>query len=284
MAKRRGKKQDSPLWQWLLVAAVAFGLYKGVDYYLNRKEAPPSAVARKSVTPKPNPTPETQAAGPITEWTFQASGKFLPEGAYPDNFQPIPLEKDRGALLAFAKKVPGKDPGPQGLTNTQPGLRLIHWDGKEYQTQEVDFVKLRASLGDVPLQKLEGLPRLNVPLKEGESSLYPMRLFLHEDTREVAAYVQVTGAVVQWASLKNPSGKRMPAAFVLGTTARDSRLLRQQKFGGRNYLILEIGLMDEVRAYEGYQWQVQAYYWDGQQYVYDAEYSAKLTEAKKKAS
>jgi hypothetical protein len=284
MAKRRRKTQDSPLWQWLLVAAVAFGLYKGIDFYLNRREAVPPKVLKGPIAQKTVPAPETQKAVPITEWTFQSAGKFLPEGAYPDNFQPLPLEKNHGALLAFAKKIPGKDPGPQGLTNTQPGLSLIHWNGREYQTQPLDFEKLEASLGDVPLKKLEGLPRLNPPLKEGESSLYPMRLFLHEDNREVLAYVQLRGDKMEWAPLKNPSGKRMPAAFVLGTTAQDSRQIRQQKFGGHNYLVLEIGILDELRAFEGYQWQVQAYFWNGQEYVYDPEYSLKLTESKKKSS
>lgn len=284
MAKRRRKNQDSPLWQWLLVAAVAFGLYRGIDFYLNRKEAAPSKALSGPVAQKVVPPSETQEAVPITEWTFQSARKFLPEGAYPDNFQPIPLDKEKGALLSFAKKISGKTPGPQGLTNTQPGLRLIHWDGKEYRTQELDFEKLQASLGDVPLQKLEGLPRLNPPLKEGDVVLYPTRLFLHEDSREIVAYVQVQGAKVQWAPLKNPSGKRMPAAFVLGTTAQDSRQVRQQKVGGRNYLVLEIGLLDEIKTYEGYQWQVQAYYWDGQEYVYDPEFSQKLTEAKKGSS
>jgi hypothetical protein len=281
MAKKRRKNQDSPLWQWILVAVVAFGLYKGVDFYLNRKEAAPEKSHKTAVTPKPSA--EAPGTGPVAEWNFQTAEKFLPQGAYPDNFQATPLEKDRGALLAFAKPLPGKTPGPQGLTNTQPGLRLIYWDGKEYRPQEIDFRKLAASLGEVSLQKLEGLPRLNPPFKDGETLFYPTRLFLQDDNREVLAYVQVTESAIQWASLKNPSGKRMPAAFVLGTTASDSRKVRQEKFGGRNYLILEMGSLDELKPYEGYQWQVQAYYWNGQEYVYDADYSQKLTEAKKKS-
>jgi hypothetical protein len=286
VAKQRRKKQDSPLWQWLLVAAVAFGLYKGIDYYLNLQPAhPPTAV--KSPAPAkaiPTPAPETQAT-PITAWTFESAKKFLPEQAYPDNFRPVPLEKNQGALLAFAKKIPGKDPGPQGLTNTQPGLQFIHWDGKQYQSQEIEFTKLAPALGDIPLHQLEGLPQFNqLPFKEGDVTLYPMRLFLHQDNREIVAFLEAQGPSVQWAELKNPIGKRMPALFVLGTTATDSRKFRQQKVGGRNYLILEIGTMDELKAYEGYQWQVQAYYWDGQEYVYDADFSKKLTEAKKNST
>jgi hypothetical protein len=235
--------------------------------------------------PKPTPAPETQAAAPITEWTFQSAKKFLPAGAYPDNFRPVPLEKDQGALIAYAKKIPGKDPGPQGLTNTQPGLQVLSWDGKQYQGREIDFAKLGAALGEIPWQKLEGLPQFNqMPLREGNAILYPLRLFLQQDNREILAFLEVEGTNAQWAQLKNPIGKRMPALFVLGTTANDSRKFRQQKIGGRNYLILELGSLDPLKTYEGYQWQVQAYYWDGQEYVYDPEFSKKLTEAKKSST
>lgn len=288
MAKRRRKSsrknKDSPLWQWILVALVAFGLYKGVDYYLQRRVAPPKPST--PATSKQKKVPElSQKPGPIPEWTFESVEKFLPEQAFPDNFQPTTVVEGKGALLAFAKQLPGKDPGPKGLTNTQPGIRYIHWDGKKYQTKDLDFEKLEASLADLPISKLEGLPHISKqPFREGETFIYPTRIFLQGDDREVMAYVKVQGDDSQWALLQNPSGKRMPAAFVLGTTAQNSRLVRHRKYGGRNYLILENGMMDEMKAYQGYQWNIQAYYWDGNQYVYDSEYSKKLTEAKKKSS
>lgn len=280
MAKRRRKRQDSPLWQWLLVAALAFGLYKGIDYYLYRREAP-APPPPQSLTPPKTETPG-QKTEPIQDWNLESAGQFLPSDAFEDNIQPTSLPDKKGVLLAFAKKVPGKKPDPKGLINTRPGLRLIRWNGNQYQTQEIDFEKLEPSLGGIPVSRLEGLPHLKEkPWQDGETKIYPARIFLHGDSREILAYLQVRDEQATWAPLKNPVGKKMPAAFVLGTTAKSSTQLRQEKFGNHDYLILETGLLNELKPYEGYQWRVQAYYWDGEQYLYDTDYSRKLTEAKK---
>lgn len=289
---RRRKKNDSPLWQWALVALAAFLIYKGIDYYLGPREKglsrPPSqtATSQKSSEGSASPSQSLGAdiTGPIKKWDFAHTEKFLPKNAYPDNFQPTQLEGETGALVAYAKTLPGVEPGPQGLTKTQPGLRWVKWTGKDYQTEDLSFEKLDTALGEVSSKMLEGLPRVGTaPFWEGDVKIYPTRLFLKNDNREIMAYLKVGPNGIDWAPLKHVSGKKMPAAFVLGTTAEQSRQVRHRKYAGRNYLIIENGILDELKAYEGYQWSVQAYYWDKGQFVFDADYSKNLTEAKRSA-
>jgi len=280
----RKKRKDSPWWQWLLIALIAFGLYKVLDHYLpeDRAPAPPQ---KKSVAQPENKTDsqkalETSAAGPIKKFSFEEAQKLLPKEAYPDNVQPTELQPTQGALLAYAKTVDGKTPGPQGQKNTHPGLRWVHWDGKEYEPRDLNFKDLETALGGVSADQMEGMPHLaEHPFHESGADIYPTRIFLKDDNHEIMAYLKVDDSGTSWAPLKHASGKKMPAAFVLGTTAENSRKIRHRKQAGRQYIIIENGTLNEFKAYEGYQWTAQAYYWDKDHFAYDPDYSKKLTEA-----
>lgn len=283
------KKKDSPLWQWVLVALVAFGLYQVLNHFLpkmtGKETEKPAPAAQKSTLPKSRPETEEISGAPVKKWNLEEAQKYLPKSAYPDNVEPWPLPERTGVLLAYARRLSGIEPGPQGLTNTRPGLRSLRWDGKEYKKEDISFGDLDSALPGISEKNFEGLPHLGKnPFDEGKSIIYPTRLFLKGDDREVMAYLKVSEAGTEWAPLNHPSGKRIPAAFVLGTTAETTRQVRHRKHGGRNYLIVENGILDEARAYEGFQWTVQAYYWDSDHFEYDSEFSKKLTESKKEGS
>jgi len=294
MAKKRSRgktrkksKKDSPLWQWILVALLAFALYKGLDHFLGPDwQDPGSKKPRLSSAKKTQGTPSQKSpeptAGPVKEWNFKAASRFLPTEAIDENFQPTPIKDKKGALLAYAKKIPGKNPGPQGLTDTRPGLRVLEWNGQRYDSVDLSFADLEKSLGGLSAKKFEGLPRLEAQrIQLGEAEIIPARIFLSKDNREVVAYLLVQQEGIRWAPLHHASGKKMPAAFVVGTTQKNTRKIQHQKHGGKNYLIVENGVLDEYKAYAGYQWNIQAYFWDGNEFTYDKEYSKKLTEAKK---
>ena len=293
MAKRKRssgrKKKDSPLWQWILVALVAFGLYQVLNHYLPKmgeeKPRKPVSAAKRLPTKKIQTPAEESPAEPVKKWTLEEAQKYLPKSAYPDNIEPFSIPKQSAALLAYAQTRSGVQPGPKGLTNTRPGLRSLRWNGKEYQKDDVSFEALDSALGGISVENFEGLPHLGKnPFDEGNAMIYPTRVFLKGDDREVMAYLSVTEEGTRWAPLNHPSGKKIPAAFVLGTTAKTTRQVRHRKHGGRNYLIVENGILDEMRAYEGFQWTVQAYYWNEDHFEYDSEFSKKLTEAKKQGS
>jgi hypothetical protein len=297
MARRsnrsQGKKtkKGSALWQWLGVALAAFLLYQGLNYFLARQESAParkkpSAVSRREdreVKPSPSAEPEA-SGGPVKKWSFAAAGRFLPEGAYEDNYQATPVGDNYGALLSFAKKIEGKDPGPKGLTHTRPGLRYLVWDGKSYRTADLPFDDLEASLGDISARQFVGLPQVNEqPFLNNGAALFSTKIFLSEDDRHVTAYFVLDGEGIRWAPLHHASGKKMAAAFGEGTTQKTTRSVKQQKYDGKYYLIVENGVLDEYKSYAGYQWNVQAYFWDGKNFTYDDAYSKKLTQAKKLA-
>jgi hypothetical protein len=295
MAKRRrssasrgkGKKKDSPLWQWVLVALAAFLLYKGLDYFLApgmmSSDKRRVIVKAGKKTPEPSPTAKPQPeTGLIKKWSFEAAAPHLPEGAYPDNYQATPIGKKDGALLAYAKLIPGKKPGPQGMTHTQPGLRVLMWNGKNYQPGEFSFAALDPALARISSKSFVGPPQISAkPLLEGDVAIYSAKIFLSNDPREVQAFIQVSEQGADWVQLHHASGKKIPAAFLLGTTQENTRSLKQQSYGGKSYLILENGTLDPYKTYEGFQWNLQAYYWDGKAFVYDQEYSDKLTKEKK---
>lgn len=287
MAKRRRRKtkgKDSPWWQWLLVAVIAFGLYQALNHFLPRDQAPTSdktqSSSSKDKSSLEQEKKETPPEAETKQFSFEEAQKLLPKSAYPDNVQSTSLPATQGALLAYAQTISGKDPGPQGLKNTRPGLRWVHWDGKKYEPKDLNFKELESALGGITLTQMEGLPRLaENPFKESGADLYPTRIFLKDDNREVMAYLKVDKSGTSWAPLHHASGKKMPAAFVLGTTVDHSRKVKHRKHAGRQYIIIENGTLNEFKPYEGYQWTAQAYYWDQDHFQYDSEYSKKLTAA-----
>ena len=277
--RRKKKKKDSTFWQWVVVALAALLLYKGLDYFLPRDQG--EVKKSTSVSKEPSPSPE-EGPSPIEKWTFESASQFLPKEGYRDNFNTIPLAKKDRALLSYAKKIPGKSPGHKGLVNTRPGLRYLFWDGKKYQTEDLSFSALEPSLGKLSSKNFVGLPRVgkkSIPVDQGE--IFPTEIFLSNDDRSIIAYLMVSESGIAWAPLNHASGKKIPAAFVKGTTKETTQGIKNQKHDGKNYLILENGVLDEDRPYAGYKWNIQTYFWDGNNFVYDQEYSQELTRKKK---
>ncbi len=285
MAKKKSKNHYG---QWLLIALAAFALYQGLKHYLNpikisEKKTLAAKILREIPQHSPLPTaPLPEIKEPVKKWTFETAGRFLPEKAYPDNYNSIPTEGESSALLAYAQLIEGKTPGPQGLTNTRPGLRWVKWDGKKYEAEDLDFSKLENAGTGLALQKFTGLPQIpKKPLSEDGSKIFPVKLFLDQDTRVVVAYLIVDGKNAGWAKLNNAEGKELPAAFLQGTTKSTTREIRTEKHDGKLYLIVNSGKLNELKLYEGYQWKVEAFGWNGQAFVFDKNYSEKLTKEKK---
>jgi hypothetical protein len=288
-SKKKSKKKSTPLWQWALLALGAFLLYRGLQYYLSPERYPPKKTISVKKTPEtttpheagPSPTPGVKG-GPIQQWDFKSTGQLLPEGAYPDNFVPIPVKESQSGLLAFAKTLPGKRPGPQGLTNTQPGLSLFRWKDKKYEGQELKFSDLEPALSGINVQKFSGPPQVSKkPFSEAEAEIFTTQIFMGDDPRQVMAFFAVDATGIHWAPLQEADGKKLPAAFVKGTTKDTTRNVHTEKHSDKNYLIVETGKLDPAKLYEGYHWKVEAYFWNGQSFVYDNEYSDKLTKDKK---
>jgi hypothetical protein len=283
--KSRGKKNSPSFWQWLLVAVAAFLLYKGLEHYLGEKKPAPKkpAVTVKAKTPPPSPpAPSPQpTAAPVKKWDFQETAHLLPEGAYQDNFVPLAVRGGELGLIAYAKILAGKKPGPQGLTNTRPGLRWYRWEGGAYRSQELDFSALQEAIGGGSFQKLTGLPELeHSPLLRGEKTLFLTRLSLGEDPMEAIGVTEVDEQGIRWAPAQGPDGKIQAAAFLKGTTRLSTRNVLIQTYDRKTYIVVEQGRLDEKQLHLGYQWKVAAYVWDGKAFVYDKEYSEKLTKEK----
>lgn len=301
MARKKSKKSSkkSPqLWQWVLVAGAAFLLYQGLQRYLNpEKKVPdkkaaavkarvekekPAPAKPAAAPPTPAPTPAASPAptgGPVPKWSFENAARFLPAGAYPDNYTAIPLGDAPSGLLAYAKEIPGKKPGPQGLTNTQPGLRALHWDGKKYQSQDLDFEALKPALGGL---RPVGPPQLErKPWIANGTSVFGAKLFLTDETRFVSGFVLVDAAGPRWAPLQTEDGKTGLAAFLQGTTAATTRKVFKRDLGGKPTIVVEKGSLDLSRPEAGYQWKVEVYAWNGKAFVFDKAVSAKLTQEKK---
>lgn len=218
----------------------------------------------------------------MKKWDFKDTSRLLPPDAFPDNYQPIPLQGNQLGLLAHAKLIPGKKPGPKGLTNTKPGLTWYKLQNEKYQQQQLNFEELKPALGAAPVQKLSGLPEVNqVPLVKGSKTLLLTRLFLGGDPTEAEAVVEADASGLRWATLVDANGKSQPAAFLKGTTRLTTRELITVLHQGKTYLVASQGSLNEAKLYEGYRWKVAAYYWDGNHFVYDRDYSAKLTKDKK---
>lgn len=299
MARKKSKKtsKKSPqLWQWAIVAGAAFLLYQGLQRYVNpdkrstekkppaikakveKEKSPPPKAPAPPASPAPAPTPQP-TSGPLPKWSFDKAGRFLPADAYPDNYTALTLGGGPSGLLAYAKTIPGKKPGPQGLTNTQPGLRVLRWDGKTYQYQDLDFATLQATLGGL---KTVGLPQLErKPWIAGEASVFGTKLFLNDETRFVSGFILVDAAGPHWAPLQGADGKSGITAFLQGTTAATTRKVSKREIGGKPAVVLEKGSLDLSRPEAGYQWKVEAFTWNGKAFVFDKEASAKLTQEKK---
>lgn len=300
MARKKSKKSSkkSPqLWQWVIVAGAAFLLYQGLQRYLDpERKAPEKKVAAVKTKPEkekpaavkpaaePTPTPAPKAtpaptAGPLPKWSFENAARFLPADAYPDNYTAIQLNGSPSGLVAYAKTIPGKKPGPQGLTNTQPGLRVMHWDGKKYQSQDLDFDALKPALGGL---KPVGLPQTERKAWIGNNaSVFGAKLFLNDETRLLSGFIVVDDSGPRWAPLQGEDGKTGLAAFLQGTTAATTRKVNKRDIGGKPMIVVEKGSLDLSRPEAGYQWKVDAYAWNGKAFVFDKEVSAKLTKEKK---
>ncbi|HKY63025.1 MAG TPA: hypothetical protein VJR29_06375 [bacterium] len=310
-SKRSPKKKSTQWWQWLAIAAGAFLLYQGIEHFLyppkesgskksvslktkdrkkerakdkeREKEKPapsPVGAARPSPTPTPHasPTPPAATGGPVAKWDFSSAARFLPPEAYPDNYTALALEGSSG-LLAYAKTIPGKKPGPQGLTNTQPGLRALLWNGKAYDAKELDFNAVKSELENF---KLVGLPQPERrPWIGGAAKVYPMKLFFTDETRLAVAYAVVEPNGPRWATVIDSSGKASPAVFLQGTTAAVTRKVRREEKNGKFYIVSERGSLDLDAPEAGYRWKVEAYAWNGKDFVFDKELSAQLTKEKK---
>lgn len=315
MAKKKSKRSskkssNSKWWQWIAIAAGAFILYQGLEHFLyspkdgpskksvtlktkdrkkekereKEKEKPSESAApaaKPAPTPAPLATPTPHAvptAGPVSKWDFNAGARFLPPEAYPDNYTVLPVEGSSG-LLAYAKTIPGKKPGPQGLTNTQPGLRALLWNGKSYDAKELDFNAVKSELENF---KLVGLPQLDRrPWIGGAAKVYPMKLFFTDETRLAVAYAVVDANGPHWASVTDSTGKVSPAVFLQGTTAAVTRKVRREDKNGKFYIVSEKGSLDLDKPEAGYRWKVEAYAWNGKDFVLDKDFSAELTKAKK---
>lgn len=274
-AKRRAsrrttrRKKTSPLWQWFLMAFVAFGLYLAVDFYLGTRGSSPTdspQAALQSGSEQDNNTTDG--------WSLEKARKFLPKGADPDHFEVYPLLPTGHALLSFGMPLKDKDSDPQGFINIRPGLSFISADGK---AQAIGLSDLEPALGKELLAKLTGRAQVSSSLVAGDNFLIPIRFFLGQDEREVMAYLLIEDGQAKWAPLTHASGKKMPAAFWVGTTAQVARKVRHRK-RATPYLIVEHGLLDEARAFEGFQWKTQAYMWDRGSFYYDEDYSHTLSQ------
>ncbi len=289
MAKKGGSKKNSPqLWQWLAVAVAAFLLYQGLEYLLSKKKPAPAKkpastkISAAPVAKPPAPSPKPQASpGPLKQWNFQETRRLRPDGAYPDNYVPIPVRDKQSGLIAYAKLIPGKTPGPKGLTNTKPGLSFSRLEGEHYQTRDLDFSRLQEVLDAGILKKLSGLPEISAnPVIPGAAPVYSARLFLGEDPREVHSFVVIDGDGLAWASVRDVGGQQKPAACVTGTTKLSTGELRTENRHGKTYIILEKGVLEEAKLHEGYRWAVRAYSWDGKNFVFDPDYSQTLSRQK----
>ncbi len=297
MARKKSKKSASKspaLWQWVLVAGAAFLLYQGLQRWLNPdKAAPekhsvtlkskpekekPAAPPAKQATPAPVPTP-APSTGPVPKWTFQSAARFLPADAYPDNYSEMQLGAGPSGLLAYAKTLPGKKPGPQGLTNTLPGLRALQWNGKQYETKELDFEPLKPALGGL---KLVGPPQADRKpwIADGETVL-PAKFFLNDETRFLVGFILIDAQGPRWAPLQGEDGKPGVAAFLQGTTAATTRKVSKLERNGKHYIVVEKGFLDTAKPEAGYQWKVEAFAWNGKDFAYDKELSKTLTQEKK---
>ncbi len=285
--RKKRKHHNPPWWQWVLVALLALAAYKVLHHFLAYPKAEPPTTPTVSANSKtqspPPPTPQAGSEPSLVEkWDFNNAARFLPEDAFEDNLLAIPVNKEKSAILGYAKKIEGKTPDPQGLTNTHPGLRFLNWNGKKYEAQELAFDDLTAALGKLNLKQLEGLPQIDSkPLSANGAKFFFAQLFLKDDNRKVSAYLMERNGKMQWAPLHHASGKRMPAAFVTGTTQSHSRSLRHLYQGGKLLLVFESGILDELKAYEGYQWTLQVYAWNGSELSYDADLSQKFTADKR---
>jgi hypothetical protein len=315
MAKKNSKrcaKKSTKWWQWLAIAAGAFLLYQGLEHFLyppqegaskksvtlkskdrkkdkpkeqeKEKDKPPASAApgvKASPTPQPQASPTPPPAptnGPVAKWDFSSAARFLPPEAYPDNYTALALEGNSG-LLAYAKTIPGKKPGPQGLTNTQPGLRALLWNGKIYDAKELDFNAVKSELENF---KLVGLPQPDRrPWIGGAAKVYPMKLFFTDETRLAVAYAVIDAAGPHWANVIDASGKASPAVFLQGTTAAVTRKVRREDKNGKFYIVSEKGSLDLDQPEAGYRWKVEAYAWNEKDFVFDKELSAQLTKEKK---
>lgn len=275
---KKGRK-DSPFWQWLLVVLVALGLYYILDFYLDSRQNQPSTGVPSSQSQDSSEPREQETQNQNTEWTLERAEAFLPEGADPDHFEVYPLLPQKDALLSYGIPLPNKESDPQGLTNTRPGLRLIREHEGTYQAQSIDLSKLEPAIGKDLLDKFMGRPQISSSLEKDDFFLIPVRFFLEQEDREVMAYLYVDETQTQWAPLIHASGKKMPAAFWIGTTEKISRKVRHRK-RDQPYLIIEHGLLDELKPYEGFQWKIQAYRWEDGAFRYDEEYSKELTSKK----
>jgi len=295
MARKKSKKssQKNPaFWQWAVVAGAAFLLYQGLQHWLNpEKPSPekravtlktkpekPAAPAAKQATPPPAPTPQP-SSGPVPKWTFQSAARFLPADGYPDNYSELALGNGPSGLLAYAKTLPGKKPGPQGLTNTLPGFRAMLWNGKQYETKELDFEALKPALGGL---KLVGPPQADrrAWIADGITVL-PAKFFLNDETRFLVGFILIDAQGPRWASLEGEDGKAGIAAFLQGTTAATTRKVNKVERNGKHYIVVEKGSLDLAKPEAGYQWRVDAYAWNGKAFAFDKDLSKTLTQEKK---
>lgn len=300
---RRSTKNKSSLGQWIIVVIVGVLTYKAVDYFLPRlfsnnsqiSQRDKSTSQKQQTTPKKSSTAKTENKTEnakleetdkkeIKNLSFQETQKLLPKDAFKDNFETIAMEKESSALIAHSKLIPGKKPDPKGESNTQPGLRYLKWDGKDYQKQDLNFKELKPALGSLASKNMVGMPKIEQSpfYKDKEKSeLYLARLFFDNDSRDVLAVVEVDEKGAHWASLNHASGKKIPAAFSQGTTKDTTRKVIAKQYQGKPYIVVENGELDEFRPYAGYLWTVQAYYWNGKKFVYDSNYSESLTRTKR---
>ena len=300
MAKRKARrpqktKNNPPLWQWALIAIVSILAYQGITSYLNKQKTKSSASQPHSQTikikpseskPSPVKITETQPSVPAgEEFSFSSSAKLLPKGSYQDNYMPITVEEKKSQLLAYAKLIPGKSPGPKGLTNTKPGLNYYYWKDKKFYSSALDFSALQNAVEGKISQKLSGPPQIKTrkPWISGEKKIYPMQLFLEGDPREIIAFAQVDAEGLRWAQVKSAEGDSKPAAFLKGATKLFNGEIKTVNENGTSWIFTESGWLDEAKPYLGYQWKVKAYRWDGESFVFDSKYSEKLTQQKQKS-
>ncbi|HCU24615.1 MAG TPA: hypothetical protein DF383_06335 [Deltaproteobacteria bacterium] len=281
---RKGRKKKSPLgWQWVLIAAAALALYWGLQYFLNPGEGmgqknsnPKITVTTATPTPQATATPDPGA--PVAKWNFESAKPFLPEDAYPDNYSALNIDSSPSGLLAYAKMIPGERLGPQGATGTEPGLRLLHWDGSAYQSSDLDFRNLQAAIGKF---RASGLPQVERrPFASNGSQVYSAKLFSNDDSRIAVVYFIVDEAGIRWAPLMNSEGKTQNAAFLQGTTAAVTRRIRRLEEDGKTFIVMEKGTLDLDSPEIGYRWKVYAYFWNGKIFSLDKSLSEKLTEEK----
>ncbi len=283
---RSSKKKSSYFWQWFVIAAVSILLYQGLKNYFfsqptsSKKSITISKKQKKKTPPVPTPTPTPapvltppEAVLPA-KWTFASVSPLLPKNAYPDNFQVIPVNGGENALLAYAKIIPGKKPGPDGQTNTLPGIAIFQSAGGKLQPTDLSMEPVRNTFGENIQNKLVGVPQLKQSPFSNREPLYSAKIFL-DDPRNLIGLVKLDSGKLSWASLQNAKGGVKPAIFLEGTSETTTRKVRMEKRDGKDYLIIETGTIDLARAHEGYRWQVEAYAWNGNVFVYDPSYRNK---------